>query len=66
MKKLVLLTAFVAVFSLSLSACGKKKTEVPSEEIVTGQQDENASQEVAESQSSGSLASSDDQSGASK
>ena len=33
MKKFVLLTAFIAVFSLSLSACGsgKKKAEVPNE-----------------------------------
>lgn len=52
MKKFVLLTVFIAMFSLSLSACGsgKDKTEVSSEPNVEQQesvpQQEEASSEI--------------------
>ncbi|MDR1511331.1 MAG: hypothetical protein LBS15_00875 [Endomicrobium sp.] len=58
MKKFVLLAMFMAMFSLSLSACGgeKKKVEVP-DESATAEQEADVSSQDGASQSSEAVSS---------
>ncbi|GMO67274.1 MAG: hypothetical protein Nk1A_5330 [Endomicrobiia bacterium] len=62
MKKFVLLTAFIAVLSLSLSACGneKKNAEIPNEPNAE-QQESVPQQDVTHDQASDEMLESSDQ-----